>query len=283
MAPTVSLAESAGAVIDYRTFEGFEHDPAYLPQLEDSFIDFLASTERERFPDGIVWEAGEPSGCDWLMVDSVISWPLIGEDLEFNSLLISDRLQFGFYPDWEFEGDGILVSGVVDGDVPAARLEFQEGDVIVGFTGEEITSLDDIGILQEEMTAGDSFSITIQRGSEILSLRDRFNPPMFYWLLPRSGPSVRIEAEYSLNRFDLSINRFCRIRLLLHPDMVDFSREVTVICNGFEVFRGYVEEDGNFAVASLYGNLDFSRAYTAELELDLEDLLLPLMHDEMSN
>ncbi len=279
MAPTVALAESAGAELEYFTFQGFEHDPAYLPQLEDRIIDFLAETERDRFPVSIIWEAGEPSGCDWLKVDSIIPWPLIGQDIDCNSLLISDRLQFGFYPDWDFEGEGVFVSGVVDGDIPAARLGLCEGDIIVGFMDEDVSSLDQIGELQSEMSAGDSFSIAIVRDSDILEMHDRFNPPQYYWLLPRSGPSVRIEAEYSQNRFEISINRFCRIRLLLHPEMVDFNRDIVVTCNGYEVFSGSVEEDGSYAMNSLLENLDLQRAYTAELELDLEELLLPCMFD----
>ncbi|MCK5115469.1 MAG: hypothetical protein KAR44_02645 [Candidatus Aegiribacteria sp.] len=277
MAPTVALAESAGAVIEYHTFQGFEHDPSYLPQLEDRIFEFLSETERERFPRSITWEAGEPSGCDWLMVDSIIPWPLIGSDIDYNTLLVSDRLRFGFYADWDYEGDGVFVAGVVDGDVPAARLGLGENDVIIGFEGEDITSLDEIGILQEEMLPGDSFSIAILRNSEVLPLRDMFNPAEYYWLLPRSGPSVRIEADYSQNRFDITVNRFCMLRLLLHPEMVDFSSEIVVTCNGYEIFRGPVEEDGNYAMGNLMETLDLERCYTAELELNLEELLLPLM------
>ncbi len=277
MAPTIALAESAGAVIEYHTFGGFEHDPSYLPQMEDRIFEFLSETERERFPGSIIWEAGEPSGCDWLMVDSIIPWPLIGSDVDYNTVLVSDRLRFGFYADWDYEGDGVFVSAVVEGDVPAARLGLAENDIIIGFQGEDITSLDDIGILQEGMLPGDSFAIAILRDSEVLELRDRFNPAEYYWLLPRTGPSVRIEAEYSQNRFDISVNRFCVIRLLLHPEMVDFGSDIIVTCNGFEIFRGPVEEDGSFAMDNLMENLDLERCYTASLEFNLEELLLPLM------
>ncbi len=211
------------------------------------------------------------------MVDSIVPWPLIGSDIDYNTLLVSDRLRFGFYADWDYEGDGVFVAGVVDGDVPAARLGLAEDDVIIGFEGEDITSLDDIGILQEEMLPGDSFSIAILRDSEVLELRDMFNPPEYYWLLPRTGPSVRIESVYSQNRFDITVNRFCVIRLLLHPEMVDFSSDIVVTCNGNEIFRGPVEEDGGFAMDNLMANLDLERCYTASVELNLEELLLPLM------
>lgn len=92
-------------------------------------------------------------------------------------------------------------------------------------------------------------------------------------------PSVRVEAVYSQNRFDITFNRFCVIRLFLHPEMVDFSSDIIVTCNGYEIFRGPVEEDGIFALNNLMENLDLERSYTAELKLDLEELLTPLMYD----
>ena len=136
MAPAVALAESAGARIDYYTFQGFQHDPAYLPEMEDEIFAFLRETQRERFPERIIWEAGEPSGCDWLRVDSIVPWPVLTLDVDYNLPLVSERLTFGFYPDWEYEGDGVYVSGVVeDSDVPAARIGFQEGGRNCGFSG----------------------------------------------------------------------------------------------------------------------------------------------------
>jgi len=279
MAPAVALAESAGARIEYYEIQGYEHDAAYLPLIEDEIFAFLNRTSREPFPPRIVWEAGEPSACDWLAVDSIVPWPLIGEDRDYNMILVSERLQFGFYPDWEYEGDGVLVSGVVDGDIPAARLGLQKGDIITGFQGSDVLSLDDIGELQSGMAPGDSFSITLDRGGERLSLRDSFNPPEYYWLFPRQGVSVRIRAEYEDNVFRLSSSRLCRLRILLHPEMVDLSDEITVICNGYTVFKGMVEEDANYAEECFRSNLDGDRIYVNEIMLDLEELLPPLIRE----
>lgn len=283
MAPAVAAAESAGAVIDYYTFQGYQHDPAYLPEMKDEILAFLRETQRKRFPGSILWEAGEPCGCDWLWVDSIVPWPVLTVDVDHNLPLVSERLTFGFYPDWEYEGDGVYVSGVVeDSDVPAARLGFQEGDVIVGFQGSEVKDLDEIGDIKESMAAGDSFSISIQRGGSVLELRDRFNPPQYYWLLPRYGPSARIEAEYSGNVFTIEASRLCTISLLLHPDMVDFDREVAVVCNGHEIFRETVVPDSVFALENLLKTADTERAYLASVELDLEELLLPKLHASVS-
>ncbi|MBN2609445.1 MAG: PDZ domain-containing protein [Candidatus Fermentibacteraceae bacterium] len=283
MAHSIALAESAGARIEYHTFEGYEHDPSYLPLLEDRIVEWLEETRRERFPVSIVWEAGEPSGCDWLMVDSIIPWPVLTEDVDFNTLMVSERLQFGFYPDWDYQGDGILVSGVAEGDLPASRLGFREGDVITCFQGIEVKGLDELWEVQSGMAPGDSFAITVQRGSESLELRDRFNPRGYYWLLPRQGPSVRVEASHTDNQFDISVNRLCRLGLLLHPEMVDFGRDVTVTCNGYLVFSGRVEPDDLFLLEDAISEGDAEREYQARLELDLEKLLLPMMYADLSD
>lgn len=279
MAGTIDLAVSAGADILYRVFEGYGHDPSFVPQMEDEIIEWLDSTGRVRFPRSITWETAEPSGCDWLMVDSVVSWPLLAEDGDFNMVMVSERLQFGFYPDRDYEGNGIRVSGIVDGDYPAARAGFQEGDVIVGFQGSAVAGLDDLGRLQEGMSPGDSFTVDVQRGSAAVELEDRFNPPEYYWLFPRHSPSVRIRAARSDNHFDLEVNRLCLLRLLLHEEMVDFDREITVSCNGHEIFRGTVETDEEYMLQNLLREMDAERMYRAELVLDLEDLLPPLIHD----
>ena len=148
----------------------------------------------------------------------------------------------------------------------------------MGFQGREVKDLDEIGEIQESMVAGDSFSISIQRGGSILDLHDMFNPPRYYWLLPRYGPSARVEAEYSDNVFNVETSRLCRMSLLLHPDMVDLERDVVVICNGHEVFRETVAPDSGFALQNLLKAADMERAYQARVELDLEELLLPKLH-----
>lgn len=279
MSTSVALAGSAGADIEYHTFQGYGHDPAYLAFLEDDIVRWLSDHSRTRFPARITWEAGEPSGCDWLMVDSIVSWPLLTEDRDYNALMVSDRLQFGFYPDWDYEGMGVMVAGLAEGDLPAVRLGFMEGDVITGFQGQGITDLDDVGELQEGMSPGDSFTVEIRRGADTLTLGDRFNPPEYYWLLPRQGPSVRVEAAYDDNTFDITVNRLCRIRLLLHPDMVDFDRDLRVLCNGLTVFEGAVEVDDGYMLENLVRQVDPQRIYTACLELDLDILLPPLIYE----
>jgi len=279
MSPTVDLARSAGADIIYRTFDGYEHDPAYLHLIEEELGEFLRTTIRTSHPEAIVWESSEPGRCDWLSVDSIVPWPLVGTDADWNMILVSDRLMFGFYVDWEYEADGVSISAVADGDVPAVRAGLQGGDVITGFMGTQVSSMDDVYPILSDMLPGDPFILTVQRDGESLQLSESFNLPEYYWLLPRTAPSVRVDASVEDNVFDVEVNRLCVLRLLLHREMIDFPEPVTVRVNGMEVFSGVVTEDSGYAMDTFIKDRDRERVYTAELVLDLEDLLSPLMYE----
>jgi serine protease Do len=61
------------------------------------------------------------------------------------------------------ERDGLLVRGVED-DSPAARAGIQEGDLIVGAAGRDVTDAD--ALFEALASAGDTFEVRILRGTE---------------------------------------------------------------------------------------------------------------------
>ena len=278
MAPAMELARSAGASIEYYTLDGYGHDAGYLPLLEEEVLAFADSVRRERFPRRISWRAGEPSGCDWLRVDSVVPWPVLTTDSDNNMVMVSERISIGFIPDWEAEGC-IPVVGVPEGDSPANRAGLLPGDTLVSFNGAPLGGLDDLSELKGEMEPGDPFTMEVVRDGASVMLDGRLNPPEHYWLFSRRGPSVTVQAEREGNRFRLQVNRLCTVTLLLHPEMVDLDGEIAVSCNGHRVFTGQVEETPGMADSLLEATGDCERLYTAKLRLDLEELLMPLMAD----
>ncbi len=276
MAPTIGLAQGSGASIDYYTLDGFGHDADYLPLLEEEVLAFADTVRRDRFPRRIVWQAGEPSQCDWLRVDSIVPWPLLAEDSDQNMVMLSRRVSIGFLPDWEATG-GIPVESVPEGDSPANRAGLLPGDTLVAFNGAPVDSLADLSAEKARMSPGDPFTMTVIRNGARTELDGSLDPPEHYWLFPRSGPSVTVVAEREGNSFGLEVNRPCTVTLLLHPEMVDLDSEIVVDCNGYEVFRGGVEPAPGMADSLLEATGDGRRLYTAKLRLDLEELLMPLM------
>jgi hypothetical protein len=276
MSGAVELAREAGASIDYYTLDGYGHEPDYLPELEEEILAFADTVRRHRFPAAVVWKAGEPSGCDWLRVDSVVPWPILTTDAEHNMVMVSERISIGFIPDWEATG-GIRVESVPEGDSPAVRAGLLSGDTIVAFDGVAMDSLADLSGHKAAMSPGDPFTMEVIRNGDRLTLEGELNPPQRYWLLPRTGPAVEIRAERDGNHIALETNRLCRITLLLHREMVDLQRPVRVSCNGLEVFRGPVEESPALADSILAATADSLRGYSAALRLDLEERMKPLL------
>jgi serine protease Do len=70
------------------------------------------------------------------------------------------------------ERDGLLVRAV-DANQPAGRAGLQEGDLIVGAGGRDVSSIDDLyGALDQ---AGDDLELAIVRGTDELTVRISFN------------------------------------------------------------------------------------------------------------
>lgn len=277
MSPTIDLAREAGASIDYYTLDGYGHDDAYLPSLLEPVLTFADTVRRRRFPERIVWKAGEPSACDWLQVDSIVEWPVLTSDADHNMVMVSRRISIGFIPDWESREGGVAVDRVPEGDSPANRVGLLSGDRVVSFAGAGVDSLADLSRAKEALSPGDPFTMAVVRDGRRLVLEGFLDPPVYYWLFPRSAPSVRIEAALEGNTFSLRVNRLCRLTLLLHPEMVDLGREVRVLCNGMKVYEGMVDEDPGMADSLRSVTGDLQRDYTACIELELSRLLPPMM------
>jgi hypothetical protein len=101
----------------------------------------------------------------------------------------------------------------------------------------------------------------------------------FHWvrLLPRDeaeeDPSIdqRVWAvNEGGNRLVLTTSGVQRLRLLLHPRMVDLARPVTVVVNGEVVHEGVVEPDARTMLELVQEFDDRARIYHAALELTID-------------
>ncbi|GGM89625.1 hypothetical protein GCM10010967_23070 [Dyadobacter beijingensis] len=82
---------------------------------------------------------------------------------------------------------------------------------------------------------------------------------------PRRSGAVR--ATYAANRFELTTSRVGKVRLYLSPEMVDFGRELTVVINGQNVFRGRATMDKAFTLANYRREADRQAVWVNYLEL----------------
>lgn len=86
-------------------------------------------------------------------------------------------------------------------------------------------------------------------------------------MFARTWPSGRVDVRRTGNAFEARTRGVAAFRLLLSPDVVDFSKPVTVRVNGEVAFSGMVAEDLRTLLAWHARDADRTMLYTAELPI----------------
>jgi predicted esterase len=271
MRRTIDMARSAGADILYRELPG-THDFDYADEELPRIAAFLKGHPRDRFPSRIVWEVAAPEygACRWLAVDAVTVDDAAPWHADFNVALPDDRVSVGFFPDWSYEGEGVLVGGLSEGDTAARDLRLAPGDVIVAGGGRTVRSGDDLEDYKATLARGGPISLTVMRNGRMLVLEGRIPDVAFYNCFKRDRPSALARASFSANRVDVEASRVGALRILVHPDMFRLDRNVVVAVNGEVVFDAPVVPDVGFMLENFVGNRDRSLLYVAEVAISLE-------------
>jgi S1-C subfamily serine protease len=76
-------------------------------------------------------------------------------------------------PDYTFEGPGLKIDGVTDGK-PASAAGVKTGDVLVEMGGVEIKKMGDYMAQLQKFSKGETTTIKVQRGGEVLTLNVTF-------------------------------------------------------------------------------------------------------------
>ncbi len=265
-------AWEAGADLRFHSYPDYGHRPDYWEAEQERMGAFLDRTSRDPLRSRLTLEGADPVRCDWLeilAVDSTGRFP--GEWTDWNSRTVSDRVVLGFQPDESFQGKGYRVATVVaDSTLPAARLGLRAGDVVTALGAHKVDSEQAFRAAVSQFKAGDPFTLELLREGRRLRLSDHFNPPQFGWLHDRTRPSLRVEASLADNRFDLRASGPGRVTLWLDPQVIDFSREVTVFLEGREILRHRLEPDARLLLEELDRQRDPTRLVAGRLEIDLE-------------
>lgn len=88
-----------------------------------------------------------------------------------------------------------------------------------------------------------------------------------YQLFVRKGQSGRVDITRAGNRFDAKSRGVERFTLLLSPDVIDFSKPVTVTVNGRTAFEGSVREDVATLLEWAARDNDRTMLYGAEITI----------------
>jgi poly(3-hydroxybutyrate) depolymerase len=271
MRPTIAMAREAGGDIFYRELEG-EHEFSYAGDELPRIGRFLERHPRDPFPSGIVWETAGPEfgRCRWFAIDRVTTDEPKAWHADHNAALVDEAVTIGFQPDDAFEGIGVRVASLAEGDYPAAAMGLEAGDIIVAGGGEPIATMDDLGAFKAGLKRGDTFELTVLRGEGKVTLDGKMPEPANYLLFKRDVPSGLARASCSANTIDVETSRVGAFRVFVHPDMVRLDRNLVIRANGETVFDGRVAPDVGFLLKNFLANRDRKLLYVAEIRVSLE-------------
>jgi hypothetical protein len=270
MRPTLEMAMRAGADILYRELEG-THDFDYAELELPRIARFLERHARDPFPTRIVWEAADTRFglCRWFAIDRVTIGEPASWHHDHNVALLDDRVTIGFMSDDAYEGKGVKVGNVVEGDYPASRMGLLAGDIIVAGDAERIDDMDDLGEFKAGIDRGDEIELTVLRGGEEVQLRGRVPDPENYYIFSRDKPSALARVTFSRNHVAVQASRVGAFRLLVHPDMVRPDQNLLVTVNGEVVHDAPVIPDIGFLLANFLRNRDRKALWAAEVRIEL--------------
>jgi poly(3-hydroxybutyrate) depolymerase len=271
MRESFKMAMAAGADILYRELPG-RHDFDDVAGELPSIARFLERHVRDPFPSRITWEAarGEFGACRWFVIDEVLAVDAADWHVDHNVSMIDDRVTVGFHPDYEFEGPGILVSSLSDGDYPARRIGLASGDVIVRAGAVRTDSLANLNEWKTTVSRGDPFTLTVLREGEEVVLGGTLPEPSAYFIFKRDVPSAAARVSFAANRVDVATSRVGALRVLVHPDMVAMGENLVIAVDGVVVHDAPVEPDVEFMLRNFLENRDRRLVYVAEVVVEVE-------------
>jgi predicted esterase len=273
MSRTIAMARRAGADIYYKEYDDIGHDFAYAERELPLITDFLHRHPRDPFPHEITWEAAgkEYGRCRWFRIDDVAVAEAKPWHGDHNEIMVDERVAFGFYADYDYDGEGVRVDGLADGDVLARRLPLQEGDVIVRCNDMDIKTHEDLNEFKDGISRGDRVRVRVERAGETVDLTANLPEVQKHFLFKRDVPSAMAKVSFEANRVSVKGSRLGGFTLFLHPDMFDFDRRVLVEVDDDVVFEGYVEPNVEFMLRNFLENRDRKALYVTELTVVLPE------------
>lgn len=262
------LAIKAGADINYRTYTGIGHDFDYADREMPVIEDFIENTRRPDFANHVVWYTDSEirSGCDWLRV-----FPDTGkvDFTDFNMTLADDRISFGFYPDYNYEGNGVRVDKVAGASTLCFNAGMEAGDIFIKLDDYVINNMDDMNEYKKTKQRGDSTNIVILRGNEEMTLKGDFPPVEYYPLFKRDNPTAFAEAQFIGNEFHVTCGNVRTLEILIDPVYVDLTQDVKVFVNGVEKFNDKVGFDKAYMLYYLMQTKDRKHLYANSVIIEL--------------
>ncbi len=254
----MELSLQAGADLLYKEYWGIGHDFAYADVDVPIMVQDMKNHTRDIFRSEIYWETSthEFNRCDWLEISELDTLETPKEwHKEYNIKMENKRIQFGFYHDETFEGNGVKVGNIIEGST-ADSMDLKKDDIVIKMAGKVVENIEKLSELKTFKKRGDEVSLFVLRDNKEIKLFGQFPEIEFYDAFIMNKISGAVKAIYWGNQFEIETSRVDELAIYIHPYMVNLEIPVSITVNGNEVFNEHIEINRKFMVENFINNFD---------------------------
>jgi membrane-associated protease RseP (regulator of RpoE activity) len=277
--PIIAQMKEAGIAIEWKAIPEATHSMELLTRESAAMLAFGQAHPRDPLPKRVDWECVLPQidgRRAWVEVLSVHAAAPGAPDVPSQPLPMPDvpkHPRLGIKIDTTHPETGLRIETVEPG-TPAAEAGFRPGDVIVKVGAEDLPKGRDAFVALRDYLAGleeVDGEFTVQRESETVTIKTRPRVLASDGPDPALGygkPSGRVVAEVKEgNRIEVKTRGVGALRLHLARPLVDLEKEVVVVLNGKEVFKGVPKPDAAYLLDQTLRRLPGDPLYEANLTL----------------
>ncbi len=274
MREMMAVALKAGANLTYRIYTGIGHDFDYGYDELPILAAFINNTNRPDFPNHVRWYTDNENTrnrIDWLEINKIADKDIVSmEDMgDYNMTLSDERIMLGFYPDYEFQGPGIKVSGIAGDSTLCGILGIEAGDIFIQMDEFIINTFDDMDKYKQTKQRGDSTSVKVIRNGDTLFLKGAYPPIQYYPLFTRDNPTAFAEGYFIGNEYHINTINADKITIYINARYINLNQPIKVFINDKEVFNETLTPDLNFMLNQLTQTNDRRRLYIRKLEFEI--------------
>lgn len=272
--PYIEHFKANGLDVTYRPQPDAGHNTSWWPTMKEEFEAFVAAHPREAHPARISWEtddAARRNRAHWVVIDKLASRGAASTDLAASVLPDLNDFGTGTTLNFGIRTSGSRVTAVVPGS-NAERFGLKPEDVFVSINGQNVPrGLDPLELLGI-YDPGAALTLVVSRDNEPMELSGIYQPVPTKRVRPifdRAKTGGRIDATRQGNTITATARGVDAFRLLLSPDVIDFSAPVTVVVNGRTRYTGPVKKDVSTLLRWAATDNDRTMLYGAELAVSL--------------
>ena len=238
--PVIEHLSKGGVNLTYMPQPEGAHNTAWWPEVKDAFESFVREHPRVPLPEKLTWESDLTGGTNrahWLVIDALAS-----DAREQPALADLNQFSTGPLPNFGLRVNGTTITSIADNS-NASIYGFRPNDVVVSINGKPVPSGANVLDVLSSYEPNRMITFGVRRGGESLELTGFFMStgeskvgPLFQ----HTTASGRVDLAREGNTVRATTRGVQAFTLLLSPDAFDFTKPVTVVCDGKTVFEGGV-------------------------------------------